>query len=595
MLASVPSCALVGIDAFRVAVEVAVAGGLPGYHVVGLAAAPVKEGAVRIRSALEHVGQAMPSKKITVNLAPADRPKSGAAFDLPIAAGILIADGVAPPLGLDGLLLLGELGLDGSLRPVRGALSAALLARAHGMRGVLLPAGSAAEAAVVEGIEVYGVSHLGEVLAAMQGTAPLPRATTSPLPAARDAHGDMSEVRGQDMARAALEVAVAGGHNLLLCGPPGMGKTMLARRIPSILPPMTADERLETTQIHSAAGLTCGALVCERPYRAPHHTISTAALLGGGAIPRPGEISLAHNGVLFLDELPEFRREAIESLRQPLEDRTVTVGRVQGTVTMPASFLLVASANPCPCGWLGSHQRTCTCSPTATLRYRSRLSGPILDRMDLQIFVQKVELVDLRSAAPAESSARIRERVVEARARQHRRLAGHGCRTNAEMPPSVLRATCRLTDQAERTLLRLDQMRGGMTARSVDRLIRVARTIADLLGRDEIDQDCVHEAAAYRALDSDVATASPSAQALSSAPSSPVPASAQAAPSGSTAAPRSRSTAVPTASSASSKSPSPSTAARDSAPDTAAAREQHEEAVSNRASSASARRSRSIS
>jgi magnesium chelatase family protein len=503
MLASVLSCALVGIDAFRVAVEVAVASGLPGYHVVGLPAVSVKEGAVRIRAALENVGQAMPSKKITVNLAPADRPKSGAAFDLPIAAGILIADGVAPPAQLEGLLLLGELGLDGALRPVRGALSAALMARAHGMRGVLLPAGSAAEAAVVEGIEVYGVSHLGEVVAALLGTASLPRVAHTPLPPPQAMHGDMSDVRGQDLARAAVEVAVAGGHNLLLCGPPGMGKTMLARRIPSILPPMTPAERLETTQIHSAAGLTEGALVCERPYRAPHHTISTAALLGGGTLPRPGEISLAHNGVLFLDELPEFRRQAIESLRQPLEDRMVTVGRVQGTVTMPASFLLVASANPCPCGWLGSQQRVCTCSPLAMQRYRSRLSGPILDRLDLQIFVQKVELTDLRRAAPAEGSVHIRERVVEARARQQQRLAGSGCRTNAEMPPPVLRATCSLTAGAERALRRLDQVRGGMTARSVDRLIRVARTIADLLGRDEIDQDCVYEAAAYRALDSD--------------------------------------------------------------------------------------------
>lgn len=551
MLACVPSCALLGIDAFRVTVEVAVAGGLPGYHVVGLPAASVKEGAVRIRAALEHVGQAMPSKKITVNLAPADRRKNGAAFDLPIAAGMLVADGVAPGTPLDGLLLLGELGLDGSLRPVRGALSAALLARDHGLRGVLLPASSAAEAAVVEGVEIYGVSHLGEVIATLLGLAPLPRVMPGPLPATQATHGDMSEVRGQDLARAALEVAVAGGHNLLLVGPPGMGKTMLARRIPSILPPMAPAERLETTQIHSAAGLTQGSLVTERPYRAPHHTISTAALLGGGAIPRPGEISLAHNGVLFLDELPEFRREAIESLRQPLEDRTVTVGRVHSTVTMPASFLLVASANPCPCGWLGSQQRVCTCSPTGLLRYRNRLSGPILDRIDLQIFVQKLELVDLRSAAPGETSACIRERVVAARARQHQRLASSGCRTNAEMPPSVLRATCQLTTGAERALVRLDQVRGGMTARSVDRLIRVARTIADLLGRDDIDQDCVYEAAAYRALDSDALALSP---ALSMSPSA----------------------------GASGAAPSLQTQGWD-------------ESVSNRASNASARRSTSIS
>jgi magnesium chelatase family protein len=516
MMACVPSCALLGVDAFRVAVEVAVAGGLPGYHVVGLPAASVKEGAVRIRAALEHVGQAMPSKKITVNLAPADRRKSGAAFDLPIAAGMLVADGVAPAAAIEGLLLLGELGLDGALRPVRGALSAALLARDHGMRGVLLPAASAAEAAVVEGVEIYGVSHLGEVVAALRGRAPLPRVWPGPWPDAPATHGDMSEVRGQELARAALEVAVAGGHNLLLVGPPGMGKTMLARRIPSILPPMTPVERLETTQIHSAAGLTQGSLVTERPYRAPHHTISTAALLGGGAIPRPGEISLAHNGVLFLDELPEFRREAIESLRQPLEDRTVTVGRVHGTVTMPASFLLVASANPCPCGWLGSQQRVCTCSPAALLRYRNRLSGPILDRIDLQIFVHKVELGDLRSAAPAEGSACIRERVVAARGRQRARLASAGCRTNAEMPPPVLRATCQLTADAEHALARLDQARGGMTARSVDRLIRVARTIADLLGRDDVDQDCVYEAAAYRALDTDTLALSVSSAAIAS-------------------------------------------------------------------------------
>ncbi len=505
MLAFIPSCALFGIDAFAVTVEVAISGGLPGYHVVGLPAASVKEGAVRIRSALAQVGHAIPNKKITVNLAPADRRKDGAAFDLPIAVGILCADGALSKAPLDRLLLMGELGLDGALRPIRGALSAALLARSLGLRGVLLPAASAAEAAAVTGIEVYGVRHLSEVVAVLADGGQLPRIGSKaerPPPRAPSTV-DMSEVRGQPVARVALEVAVAGGHNVLFIGPPGIGKTMLARRLPSILPPMSHEETLETTQIYSAAGLAQGGLMHERPFRAPHHSISTAALVGGGSIPRPGEISLAHNGVLFLDELPEFPRRALEALRQPLEDRHITISRVQGSVRMPASFVLVASANPCPCGYAGCKVRSCTCSPTAIARYRNRLSGPILDRIDLQVYVHHVDLHDLRSSQPGECSAAIRTRVLQAREVQHARLQSYLCRTNAEMSPRALRDTCRLTDTADRALERLDQQHAGMSARAIDRLIRVARTIADLLGKAEIDADCLHEAAAYRALDTE--------------------------------------------------------------------------------------------
>ncbi|MDX2090315.1 MAG: YifB family Mg chelatase-like AAA ATPase [Kofleriaceae bacterium] len=499
MVAQIKSCTLDGIDAAMVDVECEIAKGLPAYSVVGLPATSVKEGAVRIKSALNSVGSDLPLRKVTINLAPADLRKVGCALDLPIAVGVLIANGACGDPLAD-LLVLGELGLDGSVRPVRGVLAASLLARDRGMRGVLVPDANTAEAMEVENLEVYGVEHFREIAAVLEGTGTLRPPRAASRRARKPVVVDMAEVRGQGYARYAVEVAVAGGHNLMLAGPPGAGKTMLARRIPTVLPPLTRDEALETTRIYSALGIAEG-LVEERPFRAPHHTVSTSALVGGGTIPRPGEISLAHNGVLFLDEMPEFSRAAIEALRQPLEERNVTITRVHGSLRLPASFLMVAAANPCPCGWLDSGVRECTCSNHAIARYKLRLSGPLLDRIDLQVHVQAVPLSELRAQEPGESSAAVRERVLVARERQHARLAPYGLHCNAEMPSRVLRATCRLDAGCERLLEDLVQRRRSFTARSVDRLIKVARTLADLEGREHITPECLDEASQFRDVD----------------------------------------------------------------------------------------------
>lgn len=502
MFSRVGGIGITGISSYMIEIEADVSNGLPAFDIVGLPDTAVKESRDRVRSAIKNCGFKFPVGRITVNLAPANRKKEGSSYDLPVLLAILKASGQLK-CDLDGSVAIGEVALDGMIREVNGVLAIAITAKEYGIKDIFVPYGNAKEAAVIDGINVYGVKNLKELISHIKGEEILKPFEKTPIENAENLHiPDFSDVKGQIAAKKALEIAAAGGHNLLMIGPPGSGKSMLAKRLPGILPEMTFEESIETTKIHSIAGLinSENPFVTTRPFRSPHHTVSSVAITGGGSVPKPGEISLAHNGVLFLDELPEFRRDVMEALRQPLEDGKVVVSRVAGTQTFPSSVMLVAAMNPCPCGFYGHPTKECICSQNAVHKYLNRISGPMLDRMDLHVEVPPVDYSSLNSERQEETSAEIRERVNKARKIQSLRYKGTGITCNARLTPDLLKKVCKMTDEASK-YLEMSFERLGLSARAYDRILKVARTVADLDGCEIIEKQHIFTAISFRSLD----------------------------------------------------------------------------------------------